>query len=146
MSFPGACAPASVGLVAPRIRKDLAIPEALQQTALRTFTRALAALEGHWLANTAFLASPTPTIADIAACVDIGQLQLGYTGLFDFGPYPRVRAWLDAMRAVDGYDEVHLPLTVLGDARGEPPTMDAIREANLRGLAAVRARLARQAS
>jgi glutathione S-transferase len=137
---------ASVGLVAPRIRKDLAIPDTTQRAALSLFTRALAGLENHWLASSRYLAGDRPTLADIAACVDIGQLQPGYTNLFDFTPYPRVSAWLDAMRAVDGYEEVHVPLAVLGDASGEPPPMEAIREANLCGLEAVRARLARQAS
>lgn len=136
---------ASVGLVAPRIRKDLAIPEAAQRAALATFRRALAALEEHWLASAPYLAGETPTLADIAACVDIGQLQARYTRLFDFDPYPRVSAWLAAMAAVDGHDEVHVPLAVLGDVSEEPPPMEAIREANLRGLDAVQARLARLA-
>jgi glutathione S-transferase len=137
---------ASVGLVAPRIRKDLAIPEATRQAALATFRRALEAIEQGWLARSAFLAGDTPTLADIAACVDIGQLQPRYTRLFDFDPYPRVRAWLETMTTVDGHDEVHVPLVVLGDVSAEPPTMEAIREANLRGLEAVRARLARKVS
>jgi glutathione S-transferase len=134
---------ASVALVAPRIRKDLAIPEAAQQAALATFTRALDALENGWLARSPFLAGEAPTLADIAACVDIGQLQPRYTRLLDFAPWPRVRAWLEAMTRLDGYDEVHVPLAVLGDVSGEPPPMEAIREANLRGLDAVRARLAK---
>lgn len=133
---------ASTGLVAPRIRKDLAIPEPIQRSANAAFTRALAALETGWLAHAPYLAGDAPTLADLAACVDIGQLLPRYTNLFDFEPYPRVRAWLQSLEAVPGYHEVHVPLEVLGDISREPPPMEAIREANLRGLQAVRQRLA----
>ena len=46
---------ASVGLVAPRIRKDLDIPAAKQQAAVATLTAALVALDSGWLANTRYL-------------------------------------------------------------------------------------------
>ena len=54
---------ASVGLVAPRIRKDLNIPEATQQAARATLTNALHVLEQGWLENSRFLAGAEPTIA-----------------------------------------------------------------------------------
>ena len=133
---------ASTGLVAPRIRKDLAIAEPIQRAAQAAFTRAMVALETGWLANSRYLAGDAPTLADIAACVDIGQLLPRYTNLFDFTPYPRVLGWLQSLEAMPGYREVHVPLEVLGDISREPPPMEAIRDANLRGLQAVRQRLA----
>ena len=52
---------ASVGLVAPRIRKDLNIPEATQQAARATLTRALEALDTGWLQQSRHLAGDVIT-------------------------------------------------------------------------------------
>jgi glutathione S-transferase len=133
---------ASVGLVAPRIRKDLNIPEATQQAALATLTRALSALDSGWLADGRFIVGDAPTLADFAAYVEIGQLQPGFTNVFDFGPFPNVRRWLDEMKQVDGHDEVHAVLAELGDISVEPPDMDSIRNANRHGLSVLKAKLA----
>ena len=54
----------STGLVAPRIRRDLNIPEVLQQSAIGNFTRALRALDTGWLARTRYLAGEQLTLAD----------------------------------------------------------------------------------
>jgi glutathione S-transferase len=133
---------ASVGLVAPRIRKDLNIPEATQQAARATLSRALEALDTGWLADSRYLTGANPTIADIAAYVEIGQLQPGFTNLFDFGPFPNVQRWLESMQQVDGHDDVHVVLRELGDIGGEPPDMDTIRNANRRALSVLKERLA----
>ena len=132
---------ASLGLVAPRIRKDLNIPEAVQQSALATLTNALRALDTGWLAQSPYLTGERLTLADFAAYVEIGQLQPGFTNVFDFEPFPNVQSWLHRMKQADGHDDVHVVLAELGDISGEPPTMDAIRNANKNALRALKARL-----
>ncbi len=133
---------ASVGLVAPKIRKDLNIPEATQQAARATLTNALNALETGWLAQSRYLTGAQLTIADFAAYVEIGQLQPQFTNVFDFEPFPNVRRWLEEMRRIDGHDDVHVVLTELGDISVEPPAMETIKNANKRALGALKQRLA----
>ena len=133
---------ASIGLVAPKIRKDLDIPQATQQAARATLTNALGVLAAGWLAQSRFLAGDAPTLADFAAYVEIGQLQPCFTNLYDFTPFPNVQRWLDDMKRVDGHDDVHVVLAELGDISSEPPSMDRIRSANKAALAVLRARRA----
>lgn len=132
---------ASVGLVAPRIRKDLNIPEAMQRSAQATLGRALQALDTGWLAERRYIAGDGLTLADFAAYVEIGQLQPCFTNLFDFGPFPNVSRWLQQMKRVEFHDDVHVALTELGDISVEPPSIDTIRNANRNALKAVTARL-----
>ena len=132
---------ASVGLVAPRVRKDLDVPDATQQAARASLTRALHTFESHWLAKSRYLTGAQLTLADFAAYVEIGQLQPGFTNLFDFEPFPNVRRWLGEMKRVDGHDDVHVVLATLGDISGEPPTMDAIRNANKTALRVLKRKL-----
>jgi glutathione S-transferase len=129
---------ASVGLVAPRIRRDLNIPEVLQQAALGNFTRALRALDSGWLARTRHLAGEQLTIADFAAYSEIGQLQPGFTNLFDFSPYPNVSRWLTDMKSVQGHDLTTQVLRQLGDLSQGAPELSALREANVQAIAALR--------
>jgi len=132
---------ASTGLVAPKIRKDLDIPEAMQQVALATLTRALRAMESGWLANSAYLAGEKLSLADFAAYVEIGQLQPEFTNVFDFAEFPHVRRWLGAMKQLPGHDIVHRVLTELGDISVEPPSMDSIKNANKAALRSLKAAL-----
>lgn len=129
---------ASVGLVAPKVRKDLNIPEVIQQSSRATFTRALKVLDTGWLASSRFLAGDSLSIADFAAYAEIGQLQAGFTNLFDFEPYPNVLRWLAEMRLVKGHDEAHVALAVMGDISVDAPTMEVIREANVKGMGVLR--------
>ncbi|MEM9623076.1 MAG: glutathione S-transferase family protein [Pseudomonadota bacterium] len=133
---------ASLGLVAPKIRKDLDIPEAAQAAALATLTNALRSLEGGWLAEHEYLTGAHFTLADLAAYVEIGQLQPGFTNVFDFTPYPNVQRWLAAMQQVDGHDDVHVVLRELGDISTQAPDMDAIKSANKKALQSLQGRLA----
>jgi glutathione S-transferase len=133
---------ASVGLVAPKIRKDLNIPETTQQAARATLTNALNALDTGWLAQSRYLAGAQVTIADFAAYVEIGQLQPRFTNLFDFEGLPNVRRWLEEMQRIDGHDDVHVVLAELGDISVEPPAMETIRNANKRALGTLKQRLA----
>ena len=133
---------ASIGLIAPRVRKDLDIPQAIRQAAQVTVTRALHALDEGWLANSRYLAGENVTIADFAAYVEIGQLQPGFTNVYDFSPFSNVQRWLDDMRQLPGHDDVHIALTELGDISEQAPSIDRIRNANLRALSALKARIA----
>ena len=108
---------ASVGLVAPKIRKDLDIPELVQQSARTTLTRALEGLESGWLADSRFLTGDHVSIADMAAYVEIGQLQPQFTNVYDFTPFPNVRRWLSDMQQVEGHDDVHVVCLSLWDNR-----------------------------
>jgi glutathione S-transferase len=137
---------ASLGLVAPKIRKDLNIPESAQQAAQATLTNALRALESGWLSRSRYLAGEGLTLADFAAYVEIGQLQPGFTNVFDFDPYPNVRRWLEQMKRVDGHDDVHVVLAELGDISIEPPAMEKIRDANKAALGVLQRRLAELAT
>ncbi|MEM1249152.1 MAG: glutathione S-transferase family protein [Acidobacteriota bacterium] len=132
------------GLVAPKIRKDLNIPEAMQEAARRTITRALSTLDGGWLATSRFIEGDTVTVADLAAYAEIGQLQPEFTNLFDFGPYANVQRWLADMHEVPHHDDVHLVLAQLGDISEEAPAMEAIRDANIASIRRVHEVLAQR--
>ena len=133
---------ASLGLIAPKIRKDLDIPEAMQQAAQATVARALQALDTGWLAERRFLAADEVTIADFAAYVEIGQMQAGFTNVYDFSPFENVQRWLDDMRQLPAHDDVHVLLSELGDISQEAPSMERIRNANVRALSTLNARIA----
>ncbi len=133
---------ASIALIAPKIRKDLNIPEAILAGSQAAFTRALRTLETGWLASRRYLTGDRPTLADFAAYGEIGQLQPGFTNVFDFSPYPQVSRWLDEMKRVEGHDESHEVLRALGDISAEAPSMDAIRGANARAMASLAQRVA----
>jgi len=133
---------ASIGLVAPKIRKDLNIPEATQLAARATLTNALAALEQGWLADTPYLTGSTPSLADFAAYVEIGQLQPCFTNVYDFAKYPNVRAWLERMQTLEGHDTVHVVLAQLGDISEMPPEMETIKNANKQALRSLNQALA----
>lgn len=133
---------ASVGLVAPKIRKDLNIPETTQQMARATLTRALQALETGWLEDSPYIAGDQVTIADFAAYVEIGQLQPEFTNVYDFSEFPKVRSWMERLKALPGHDDVHVVLSELGDISVEPPSMETIKNANKSALRALKSRLA----
>jgi len=132
---------ASTGLVAPKVRKDLNIPEAVQTAAHHNLGNALSVLEQYFLAEQDYLCGDFVTLADLAAYVEIGQLQPEFTNLMDFSGFPKVKRWLELMHGVDGHDEVHVVLREMGDISLEAPTMDRIRAANIAALKALKARL-----
>ena len=69
-------------------------------------------------------------------------LHRGFTNVFDFEPFLNVRRWLDDMKQVAGHDDAHVVMTELGDISVEAPAMDAIKQANLRAMGAVKKRVA----
>jgi len=133
---------ASVGLVAPKIRKDLDIPEATQLVARATLTNALKSIESGWLADSDFLGGKELSLADFAAYVEIGQVQPQFTNLYDFSPFPRVQRWLERMQTIEGHDDVHAVLKELGDISAEAPSMEKIVGANKHALRTLKTKLA----
>ena len=128
---------ASLGLFAPKVRKDLDIPELMQTISLSLVTRTIKVLESAWLAESPFLAGKEMTIADIAAYVEIGQLHQRFTNLFDFNPYPNVCTWLDRMSHLEHHDNVHASLLALGKIDKKSPTIEDIKNANKMGYALI---------
>ncbi len=133
---------ASIGLVAPKIRKDLDIPEVLQASARQNLTAALKTLERSYLGEHKFLMGDTVTLADLAAYVEIGQLRPEFTNVFDMSEFSHVTRWLDDMKSVPGHDVVHTVLAEMGDISQESPTMDAIKAANIAALRSLKSALA----
>ena len=125
---------ASSGMVAPNIRKDLDIPEHVQERAKRTFTAGLTTLERFQLAGDRFIAGRDLTVADLSAYAEIGQLQPQFTNLFNFGPFPNVQRWLTEMHQVPFHDDAHVALSEIADISKEAPSMDTIRSANVNAI------------
>jgi glutathione S-transferase len=75
----------------------------------RTAARLFDAMEGEL--DSRFLVGSTPTLADVAAFSYIAHAPEGGVSL---KPYPRIRAWLDHVRALPGF--VAMPATVAGVA------------------------------
>jgi hypothetical protein len=100
----------------------------------RLFSNGLNALETQWLEKNSFITGDEATIADIAAYVEVGQLQSQFTNLFDFEPFPNVTRWLNAMTQLKGHDDSHLVLSELGDISKTPPEMEDLMTANIKGF------------
>ena len=124
--------------MAPHFRKDLNIPEEIQRTSLATLERGLESLETGWLAQSRFLVGDQLTIADMAAYVEIGQLQPQFANVFNFEAYPNVRHWLNDMTKIDRHDDVHAVLQDIGDMSMEEPSLEKIVNANKHALAVLK--------
>ena len=133
---------ASIGLVAPNVRKDLDIPEAIRESAKRNLTAALDTLENSYLPDSQFLMGDQVSLADLAAYVEIGQLRPEFTNVFDLSGFVNITRWLDTMAGVPGHDEVHVVLAEMGDISRQAPEMDTIRQANITALKTLKATLA----
>ena len=121
---------ASIGLVAPKVRKDLNFPEDFLKMSQANIEKAFKAIEDGWLSKSRYLVGETLTIADMAAYVEIGQLQSKFTNVYDFEPFPNITRWLEEMNQVAYHDEVHTSLYELGDISTEAPSMETIINAN----------------
>ena len=130
---------ASSGMVAPKIRKDLDIPDSVQDRAKRIFTAGLTTLEERPLANGRFIAGDQLTIADLSAYGEIGQLQPQFTKVFEFDDFPNVQRWLADMQQAPFHDEAHTVLAEIGDISREAPSMDTIRSANIDAIGVLKA-------
>ena len=132
---------ASIGLVAPKVRKDLNFPEDFLKMSQANIEKAFKAIEDGWLSKSLYLAGETLTIADMAAYVEIGQLQSVFTNIYDFEPFPNIRRWLEDMQKVEYHDAIHVALTELGDISKEAPSMETIKNANKKGVVAIHEQL-----
>ena len=81
---------------------------------MRAATDALKVAEAQ-LAQTEWLAGGDgPSLADISAYQEIGQCQEKFIGVFDFGPFPNVRAWMARCEAQPQWTETHAQPMALG--------------------------------
>ena len=120
----------SLGLVAPKIRKDLDIPEIIQKSALRTVTNSLHTLETYFLKDNRFLVGEELTLADFSAYSELGQAQPQFTNVYDMSDFPNVQRWMKEMTKVPYHDEVHVALSEMGDISQVAPDMETIVNAN----------------
>ena len=133
---------ASIGLVAPKVRKDLNFSEDFLKISQANINKAFKALEDGWLAQSRYLTGDQLTIADMSAYVEIGQLQSKFTNVYDFAPFPNIRRWLEDMNQVAYHDEIHTSLYELGDISIEAPSMEKIISANKKGFVVIQEQLA----
>jgi glutathione S-transferase len=133
---------ASIGIVAPKVRKDLNFTKEILIRYRFTVDKALQSLEGGWLKKSRYLAGDDLTIADMSAYAEIGQLQSKFTNTYDFEPFPNIRRWLEDMGRVDYHDEVHTPLFELGDMSEEAPSIEKIIGANKKALSVIKQQIA----
>ena len=132
---------ASIGLVAPKVRKDLNFPEDFLKMSHANIEKAFKAIEDGWLSRSRYLVGDDLTIADMAAYVEIGQLQSIFTNIYDFEPFPNILRWLEDMQKVQCHDVIHVALFELGDISKEAPAMETIISANKKGVVAIQEQL-----
>tara|TARA_B110000483_G_scaffold186898_1_gene221317 strand:+ start:2601 stop:3347 length:747 start_codon:yes stop_codon:yes gene_type:complete len=125
---------ASLAYFAPMARPDLGLTDDVINMAKRLFKNGLNALETQWLKKNNYICGNKATIADIAAYVEVGQLQSQFTNLFNFEPFPNINRWLERMTQMKGHDDVHLVLSELGNINITPPVMEDLMGANIKGF------------
>ena len=132
---------ASIGLVAPKVRKDLNFSEDFLIASQANIEKAFKAIENGWLNNSNYLVGDTMTIADISAYVEIGQLQSIFTNIYNFDSYPNIQRWLNDMQNIECHDDIHVALYALGDISKEAPPMEVIINANKKAFQAIQEKL-----
>jgi glutathione S-transferase len=125
---------ASLAYFAPMARPDLGLTDDVINMAKRLFKNGLNALETQWLKKNNYICGDKATIADMAAYVEVGQLQSQFTNLFNFEPFPNINRWLERMTQMKGHDDVHLVLSELGNINITPPVMEDLMGANIKGF------------
>ena len=133
---------ATLAFFAPKVRPDLGLAEPVIEMSRRVFTNGLKAMETQWLANNQYLTGDSPTVADMAAYVELGQLKKEFTNTFDYSEFSNVSRWLDDMTKLDGHDDSHLVLKELGDISQGAPEMERITGANMKGIEIVNKKIA----
>ena len=81
-----------------------------------------ALIERGYFRGTTYLCAEQPTIADIACYEEVAQLH--WAGLFNFGEFPKLSRWLDAMTQLPHHETAHRYNIVLGDIATEPNTIE----------------------
>ena len=103
----------TLGLFAPIFRPDVASSDTAKADVVMA-TRALRVAEEQLSSHDWLAGGRGPSLADIAAYQEIGQLQSKFVDLFDFGPFPRIRAWLARCEALPQWAETHAKPMALG--------------------------------
>jgi glutathione S-transferase len=129
-------------MVAARVRKDLNFSPEAQSNSRALLLKAAEILDSYYLNDSEFLLGDEVSIADFAACVEVGQLGPEYTNIVDLSQFHKLSLWLERMKQIGGYAEVHFPLKEIGDIRDEPPSIGKLRSANVGGLEALSAAVA----
>lgn len=109
--------PASTGVCMSALRADIVVSDARMAYLRDDLGAKCGVLERLLDAHGGFVASDAPSLADFFTYGELGQLRVGFgedprTGerLWDFGAYPTLTKWLDAMAALPHHDEMHAPL------------------------------------
>jgi glutathione S-transferase len=103
-------------LLRPHIRPELNLQ--VTDADYEKATKILDSLNNGWLqGQDGFIAtSDEPTIADLLAFEEVVQVETtGTLGSIALDDYPNVSAWVDRMKQLPHYDQVHESLTVLGN-------------------------------
>lgn len=82
------------------------------------------------LAESAFIAGPAVTLADISAYEELGQNQAKYANCTDYDPYPHIRRWLLDMERLPYHEEAHAVWSLIGDLARLQGGMRTIARAN----------------
>mmetsp|Transcript_58734 Transcript_58734/g.137058 ORF Transcript_58734/g.137058 Transcript_58734/m.137058 type:complete len:227 (-) Transcript_58734:193-873(-) len=101
----------TLGHFAPHFRPDLTKDEGLIKRAQSTGDYALGKVEAQ-LSKTKFFTGATPTLADISAYEEIGQMK--QMSLKDLTQYPSITRWLTDVEGLPGWTESHAGPMALG--------------------------------
>ena len=84
-----------------------------------------------------FLIFQYPTIADISAYAEIGQMLPHYTDVFDLSEFPHICSWLQRMSKLGGYEAAHCALKELGSIKDEAPEIESMKKSTIAGAKAI---------
>ena len=124
-------------LVAKRVRPDLKFSDSALKVAEKNFRAALTVLDSFFLKTNDFLIFQHPTIADISAYAEIGQMQSHYTDVFDLSEFPHICSWLQRMSKLDGYEAAHCALRELGSIKDKAPEIESMKKSTIAGAKAI---------
>eukprot|EP00299_Pterocystis_sp_00344_P004748 c16021_g1_i1.p1 GENE.c16021_g1_i1~~c16021_g1_i1.p1 ORF type:complete len:227 (-),score=46.28 c16021_g1_i1:30-710(-) len=97
----------TIAFAAPLLRPDLKFPPEVVAANQKNTKQVFSAIENRlskaqWIAGT-----PLPSIADLSAYCEIGQLTDEYLGLVDLRPYPHIADWINRCKQIPGHDAAH---------------------------------------
>lgn len=133
---------ASLRLAAPNFRKDIKFPAGHAEQGMSIITNAASIMESAWLSKHRYIAGESLTLADLACYMEFGQLSARFGNIFDFVPFPRVRAWMELMEAVPFFDEANKANAIIGDLN-DGVRKEVIGRANKEATAAIASVLAK---
>jgi glutathione S-transferase len=98
----------SLNLIAPVLRRIPASPK--DEVLLTEAKNVLWDLETYKGSN-AFMCGDAPTLADISAYCEVGQLQPQFLDMMEFTEFGKLQAWMARMQTLVGHDEAHAGLS-----------------------------------